>query len=189
MSSLASFKTFLMNDGRSHSFIQAIVAAISFRHSASLMESPTKHASITRLLQGVKRHLSSPPVRREPLTIPLLGDLMTLVTTTGNLQKWRTLWRMLMQFFAFLRWSDICQLKRKHLTISSSSMDIFIPSLKTVQLHIGQTVFVAALPDDLLCPVAFTNNYISHMKLHSPENWMLPRVNSSGQSQIALPRI
>ena len=186
VSSLASFITFLVNAGRSHSFIQTVISAISFRHSMSLADSPTQYPSIVRLLQGVKRHLSSPPICREPLTIPLLRDLMALVTVTGNFQKWRTLWRMLLQFFAFLRWSDICQLKRKHFKISPSSIDIFIPSSKTDQFHQGQTVFVAALHDDLLCPVAFTNKYISCLGIVSPEDWMLPRVNSAGRLQIAL---
>ena len=47
-------------------------------------------------------------------------------------------------------------------------------------------MFVAALPGDALCPVNFTNRYISLLGLHSQEDWMLPRINSAGVSQIAL---
>ena len=63
-------------------------------------------------------------------------------------------------FFAFLRISELLQLKRKNLTIHKTHAEFFISQAETDQLRESRTVFIARL-DGTECPVRLLLLYAS----------------------------
>jgi len=62
---------------------------------------------------GMKRKESETKVvhRAKPLELHMLKEALDLLKTDSSLRTWRTVWRMFVCYFCFLRFDDVKRLK------------------------------------------------------------------------------
>jgi len=96
------------------------LSAISHFYRARGLESPCDNSRVKMMMKGIKRQESQEiPIKRvKPLTVKILSESLALLTD-NSLVAWRTVWRMHICFFCFLRFDDLKRLKVIEMTISN----------------------------------------------------------------------
>ena len=187
---LAQFLVHLADTGSSTTQIQQVVTAAADSHAKQNLAAPSSHPLVKRVLTGIKKANAKPTIRREPLTFQILADCTRLARENGLIQQWRTfLWRMLMQFYAILRWDEGIQLRTVDLEISPQGLRIIIVRSKTDQLRLGHAGRVARQPGNQHdCPVNITEIYLRMLKFNNEQvNFLQPRIGRNEQGQYGIP--
>ena len=130
---------------RAYSTLPVILAAISHFHCRFYLPSPTTSRSITRSLEGAKRLFGSPSTSRKIITKSILDSLFAL-TSRRNISfvLLRTVWRIFIEFYGLLRFSEVSNLTFSDLTWTDLGFDLFIAKSKTDQHRKGDWVSIAA---------------------------------------------
>ena len=145
-----------------------ILSAISHFHCRHYFSSPTTSRAVTRALDGAKRLFGSPSNSRKIITKKMLDDLFLLtLRPDASFILFRTVWRVFMEFYGLLRFSEVSQLKISDISWTTLGFDIFIAKSKTDQTRKGDWVSIAAQPGSSQCPVAFTRKYFSLLPYES----------------------
>ena len=102
---------------RAYSTLPIILAAISHFHCRYHLPSPTTSRSITRSLEGAKRLFGFPSIPRKIITKSILDSLFAL-TLRPNVSFFllRTVWRIFIEFYGLLRFSEVSNLQISDLT-------------------------------------------------------------------------
>ena len=141
---------------RAYSSLPIILSAISHFHSKHYFTPPTISRSVTRSLAGAKRLFGSPSIPRKIITKEILRSLISLsFNQTVSFVTFRTVWRIVMEFYGLLRFNEVSNLKLKGLTyagliwVSTSLLAVRKP-IKQVKgtgwrLHGNQTLFSVLL--------------------------------------------
>ena len=79
----------------------------------------------------------------------------------------RTVWRIFIEFYGLLRFSEVSNLTFSDITWTDLGLDIFISKSKTDQTRQGAWVAIASQPNSLECPVSFTQKYFSMLPFTS----------------------
>jgi integrase len=106
-------------------------------------------------MEGLKRKLAKPKVKKEPVTIDMLSAMVGSLSSSPSLSEIRLL---AISYAAFLRYDEISSLRCCDITFSSRSMSVRINSSKTDQYRQGDSVLVA-WTDSALCPVSMLERY------------------------------
>jgi integrase len=109
-------------------------------------------------MEGLKRKLAKPKVKKEPVTIDMLSAMVGSLSSSPSLSEIRLLAISLLAYAAFLRYDEISSLRCCDITFSSRSMSVRINSSKTDQYRQGDSVLVA-WTDSALCPVSMLERY------------------------------
>ena len=142
--------------------VQSSSAAINDEHISQFFPSPTSHPTIRKLLAGARRLVGKPPKRAAPMTEEILfGVVGVLRNNMTDIVLWRTVWRMAMEFYGLLRWSEAVALRWSDLKLSHSCLVVTIRSSKTDQHGSGSTVEIHSQGNGqtLECPVYLTAQY------------------------------
>ena len=163
---------------RAYSTLPIILSAISHFHCRFYLPSPTTSRSITRSLEGAKRLFGSPSTSRKIITKAILDSLFAL-TSQQNISfvLLRTIWRIFIEFYGLLRFSEVSNLTFSDLTWTDLGFDLFISKSKTDQHRKGDWVSIAAQPGSPSCPVAFTRRYLSFLPYDS--GYIMPSLKKS----------
>ena len=168
---------------RAFSTLPVILSAISHFHCRSHFSSPTTSRAVTRSLQGAKRLFGSPSIPRKIITKSILSSLFVLtLRPDASFILFRTVWRIFMEFYGLLRFSEVKNLTIADIHWTDLGFDIFIAKSKTDQSCKGDWVAIASQPDFPECPVSFTRKYFS--LLPYSEGFVMPSVKSSVISHI-----
>lgn len=170
-----------------------LAAAVAHRHRAILLESPTDHSGFAKLMTGISKKLSRPSTSRVPITTDILTRMVDeyLLSdledgTTKNLLHWRTIWRVFMEFFGFLRWAEVKELRTADLTFTESHLRINVRRSKTDQVGRGAQVLVQREVDKsqhMYCPVHITEEYVKRLQYNGREGYLQPRIRSLVQGE------
>ena len=153
---------------RAFSTLPAILSAISHFHSRHYMHSPTTSRAVTRALDGAKRVFGSPSVPRKIITKSILHSLIALTfNPSSTFVIFRTVWRIAMEFYGLLRFSEVSRLTFSDISWTDIGFDIFITKSKTDQTCKGNWVSIASQPGSQWCPVALTRRYLSSLRYTS----------------------
>lgn len=106
-------------------------------------------------MEGLKRKLAKPKVKKEPVTIDMLSAMVGSLSSSPSLSEIRLL---AISYAAFLRYDEISSLRCCDITFSSRSMSVRINSSKTDQYRQGDSVLVART-DSALCLVSMLERY------------------------------
>ncbi len=166
--------------------VRRAAAAIAKAHEEVFAPRPTDNDGFRRLLKGIQRKLDKPAERAQktPFTPELLSRAVQteLRGPKKDLVAWRTVWRMLMEFHALARWSDVVQLEYKDIYFGTADggqyMRLTFRKSKTDQAGKGTTAFIRGT-ETSTCPVHLTREYAR----------LLGYVPCSAQVQIMQPRI
>ena len=152
----------LGNSANSPSPIISSIAAISWAHRMADFKDPTKNYLVIHTAEGLKRTLSKPKKRKEPITPEILSDLVQRYgkdNTVQNLLNIRTLVMALISFAGFLRFNELAKIKMGDLTFSNIHLSISIQSSKTDVYRQGDAVIIAKSKLST-CPVAMLELYL-----------------------------
>ena len=136
----------LVQQGKSIAVIQQFLFSTAWIHSVAGYPNPTNNNMVHTVLEGAKRLITTPSQRKEPITPEVLlkilhhlqGSKKTLTLTARRMMA-----LILLAYSAFLRCEEALTLRRSHIRIHTTHMDIYIPSSKTDQYREGRSVLVA----------------------------------------------
>ena len=126
---------------RKYSSLPTVLAAISHYHCRFYFPSPTTSRSITRSLEGAKRLYGSPSVSRKIITKIMLESLYSLTLShSASFVLLRTVWRIFMEFYGLLRFSEVSNLQFSDILWTDLGFDIFIS--KSIHLATDTSLLV-----------------------------------------------
>ena len=108
--------------------IISTVVSTSWSHRMANIKDPTKDTLVANTAEGLKRSLSKPKVRKEPITQEqLLSDMVLKYgedKSILNLLHIRKLAMSLISFAGFLRFNELAQIKMGDLAFTSTHLSI-----------------------------------------------------------------
>ena len=196
----AVFEHFLARtayDGTKTNYATA-AAAIAWRHCVAGYCAPNKSPRVGAIIAGAKRMLAAPAVRKAPLTISMLRELVKVPVSNlcsspdAPYSASRFRFYSLVAFYALLRYSDFAVLRVRHFSFVCEHMVITIPQSKCDQYRQGDTVTVAVNSGSpSLCPVNAARSYVAllHSASATEETYVLQSVIQGRDGQRALGRV
>ena len=120
----------------------------------------------------------SPSVPRKIITKSIPSSLFSLTLRQNvTFVLFRTVWRIFIEFYGLLRFSEVSNLTFSNITWTGLGIDIFISKSKTDQTRKGDWVAIASQPGSPECPVSFTRKYLSMLPYDS--GYFMPSLKSS----------
>ncbi len=160
-------------------------------------------ARADRMMEGAKRIAVE---RREPVkkaaevTLDLLKRAVERYITPhsenihkADVYKLRTIYRLVVEYFTFCRFSDFNKLQARHISRVGNNVEIIFPSSKNDQMHEGQKTVMAA-NRSTFCPVKLSVLYYKRfnfkMGMENGDNSFLhARIRKRGGTHIADGRV
>ena len=104
---LALYMQHLNTAKHSRSAVEEVVHALAWVHKMAGIESPTESPLVQSVLEGLRRILSKPKVRKEPVSIEMLQAMVEAAGPTPSLSDVRLLAVCLVAFAGFLRCDEL----------------------------------------------------------------------------------
>ena len=117
-------------------------------------------------LDGLRRTLARPKVRKKPITADMLKAMVEAAGLDPSLAEIRLLAVCLLAFAGFMRCDELVKLKCDDITFNSESMVVRVQFSKTDQYLDGASLVIArtGLPT---CPVAMMESFFHREELES----------------------
>ena len=133
--------------------VEEAVHALSWLHGLAGLQPLGGLPLVQTTLEGLKRTLARPKVRKEPITADMLKAMVEAAGPDPSLTEIRLLAVCLLAFAGFMRCDELVKLKCDDITFNSESMVVRVQSSKTDQYRDGASLVIArtGLPT---CPVA-----------------------------------
>ena len=146
--------------------VEEAVHALSWLHGLAGLQPLGGLPSVQTTLEGLKRTLARPKVRKEPITADMLKAMVEAAGPDPSLTEIRLLAVCLLAFAGFMRCDELVKLKCDDITFNSESMVVRVQSSKTDQYRDGASLVIArtGLPT---CPVAMMERYFHRGELES----------------------
>lgn len=155
---VALYLTHLSKTAATFSSINQAISAIAWAHGISGMDSPTGHIMVKETINGLKRKLAKPCVRKEPFEPNHIRSFFD-VLVNDSVSDLRNTTLIVLSFYALLRFDEVSRLKCKDISLSEDFVEIHIDRSKRDQLRQGDTVLVASMGGKY-CPVELLINYL-----------------------------
>ena len=146
--------------------VEEAVHALSWLHGLAGLQPLGGLPLVQTTLEGLKRTLARPKVRKEPITADMLKAMVEAAGPVPSLTEIRLLAVCLLAFAGFMRCDELVKLKCDDITFNSESMVVRVQSYKTDQYRDGASLVIArtGLPT---CPVAMMERYFYRGELES----------------------
>ncbi|XP_072033364.1 uncharacterized protein [Amphiura filiformis] len=170
---IALYLTHLSQTATSPAPITKAVSGLSWAHKMAGVPDPTSASMVLFTHEGLKRKLSKPIVKKEPITSQMIRDLVDAYVPEGrrgvqNLMNIRTVTMCLVAYSAFLRFDELSEIKLRHLNFTEKGVEICIPSSKTDVYRQGRSVAVSKL-NTPTCPVKMLEVYLDLVQVQSEQ--------------------
>ena len=167
----------------SKSSIEAAVYGLNWAHEMAGLDSPTSHPLVHAALEGARRQLGKPTVKKEPVTPEMLWSLVEKFDgRNASLTDLRGLAICVLGYAGFLRYDEIAGLRFSDVKILEEHLDLFIASSKTDKLRNGDSVLIARTGNST-CPVGIIQRYINATKEPSlSNNYLFRSINAKKQA-------
>jgi integrase len=157
--------------------IERRLSTISQAHQLAGYESPTKTATVREVMKGIRRELSTAPVKKKAIT---LAELRGIVATCGtDLQGRRDRALLLIGFLGALRRSELIALNVEHVAFEDEGLRLLITRSKTDQEGVGREIGLPASKQTELCPVLALRAWCGTARISSGP--IFRRLNRSGK--------
>jgi integrase len=127
------------------------LAAVSQLHGQAGFESPTRSWAVKQFWQGLRREVGIAPVRKQPVLIRDLQQILAAVPDTLAGTRDRAV--LLIGFAAALRRSELAALEVADIATTAEGLVLTIRRSKTDQAGEGRRVGIPAGGDPATCPV------------------------------------
>lgn len=139
--------------------------SIKWYHDLNLHSNPCDDKLISVFLEGGKRTLSKPIIKKDPITPDILNKIIDMYGKDhSNLKNVRLCAMLLLGYAGFLRYSEIANLKMENIKFFPSYIVVNIVSGKTDVYRRGNNVVIAKT-NGKACPVSWLLRYISLAEL------------------------
>ncbi|CAC5408408.1 unnamed protein product [Mytilus coruscus] len=156
---------YLMQSVKHYSTIEAACYAIKWAHSLAGFEDPCDSDIVKCIVEASKRKLNRPIQKKEPMNANIMLSLFKKFgVTNSSLKNLRLLAMCFLAYSGFLRYSELCQIRAKHITFGNDHIDIYIESSKTDCYRKGKKFLIAKL-DQAHCPVKILSDYLDKAKI------------------------
>ena len=173
----------LKKSASSKSTIEAAVYGLRWAHQVAGLESPTEHPIVQMAMEGARKQLGKPTVKKEPVTPEILKELVEKVGgARASLVDVRGLCICLLGYAGFLRHDEIVKLQFSDILFKQGHVELTIRSSKTDKYRDGDTVVIARTGSPA-CPVAMLDRYITMVKEPAGSSKQLFRpINAKSQT-------
>jgi integrase len=128
------------------------------------LPSPTDHILVQESLQGFRRRLAKPTVRKDPFLQIHIHQLITIIDRLSLVDVRNTV-LIVVAYFALLRVSELHHIRACDIVVYDNRVEIGIPSSKCDQLRAGDRVLIAKL-GGTFCPVELFLYYLKIVKIN-----------------------
>ena len=183
----ALYLQFLAKSSRSKASVEEAVNAIAWVQRLAGHQPVSASPFIRATLEGLQRQLARPKVRKEPVTVEMLGSMVKSLGAMPKLSDIRLVAGALLTFAAFLRFDELAKLRCCDITFTESALSVHITSSKTDQYRQGDTVLVARTGSPT-CPVAMLERYVAAAEISlSSELHLFRGVTRTGKGERLRP--
>jgi integrase len=130
---------------------------------------------VKNILEGAKRKLATPTVKKEPITPELLSLMYNSNYKENDLFSQRTICACLLAYAGFLRVSELLQIRRSDITFEATYICIFVPNNKTDIYRDGNSVVIVGT-DSNLCPAKNLELYLVWGNILADSNEFIFRI-------------
>eukprot|EP00731_Ephydatia_muelleri_P005241 Em0002g1417a len=149
--------------------VEEAVHALSWLHGLAGLQPLGGSTLVKANLEGLRRILAKPKVRKEPVTADMLKAMVEAAGLAPSLTVVRLLAVYLVAFAGFRRCDELIRLRCEDITFSAEGMIIIIVSSKTDQYREGSSLVIART-GGLTCPVGMMEKYFQMGELnHTPK--------------------
>lgn len=150
---------------KSISKIDEAVYAISWAHKLAGYSDPCKSELVVSVREGSHRKIGHTTSRKEPITADILQKLVTKFgKNCNNLKELRIACMCLIGYAGFLRFSELSNIRRSHVSFYATHVKLFIVKSKTDIYREGKEVVISRTQNDT-CPVSMLERYLSVAKI------------------------
>jgi integrase len=138
--------------------IQAFYS-IRWAHYVISVISPTESFLVKNILEGAKRRLCVPTVKKDPVTPELLPKMYDSLFSANNVYNQRTICACLLAYAGFMRISELLNLRICDINFSQEYISVFIEKSKTDVYRDGNWLIICRTGSPL-CPVRNLELYL-----------------------------
>ena len=153
------------------------LAAISQLHSQAGFESPTRSWAVKQFLQGLRRELGVAPVRKKPVLVADLQEILQQIPDSLLGKRDRAL--LLVGFSGGFRRSELIGLNVEDLEATRDGMVVHIRRSKTDQEGEGRKLGIPAGAEETTCPIRALSDWST--AAHLSAGPLFRSVNRHGQ--------
>lgn len=149
----------LIQNGCSVAVLESSFYYIKWFHDFHFKNNPCSDKFLNLILEGGRRLLSKPVIKKEPITPDILRRVVLRFGDCNNLSKLRTVVLFLLGYCGFLRYSELANIRMSNIETFDNHIKIRIEKSKTDIYRRGNSVVIASTGTDL-CPVLWLKRYI-----------------------------
>ena len=165
VASVAIYISGLVQQSVSESVLLAHFYSIKWFHDFYLLENPCDNKLIHMMIEGSKRILGRPVIKKEPITALYLEKIVRQFgADRKHLPNVRICTMMLVAFAGFLRYIELANLKMCNIKFVDSYVSLNIEGGKTDPYRRGNNVIISKT-DCSTCPVTWLLTYINLAEL------------------------
>lgn len=153
------------NQGKKWNTLSRRLAAISQLHQRAGFDSPTATWAMKQFLAGLRRELGVAPVRKKPVLVADLKEIVGMLPTSLLGKRDRAL--LLLGFTGALRRSELIALDLEDLERTREGLIVHIRRSKTDQEGEGRKVGIPQGADQATCPVWALEQWLQAAKIES----------------------
>ena len=144
--------------------VEEAVHALSWLHELAGLQQLGGSPLVKCTVEGLKRILAKPKVRKEPVTADMLKAMVEAAGPDPPLSEVRLLAVCLVAFAGFLRCNELVKLKCSDIIFNTEGMSINVQSSKTDQYREGASLVIART-GLVTCPVSMMERHFRIGKL------------------------
>ncbi|XP_065940519.1 uncharacterized protein [Magallana gigas] len=152
--------------------------AISWAHEISGTQNPCHSSLVVSVLEGARRLSAKPVTKKEPITSEILQQIVNRYGTgSSSLPDIRISCMCLLSYAAFLRFSELVNLKRSDITFYEDHLSLYISKSKTDKYKTGSNVIVSKT-NNVTCPYGMLQLYLKIADIASDSDCFIFRALS-----------
>ena len=160
----------LSESAKTTSKVDEAVYAISWAHKLAGYSDPCKSDLVISVREGSHRKIGHTTNRKEPITADILHKIVSQFGQNyNNLKDIRIACMCLISYAGFLRFSELSNLRRSHISFYSTHVKLFLVQSKTDIYREGREVVISRTGSET-CPVNMLDRYLSMAKINVDSN-------------------
>ena len=145
--------------------VTTVVYGLNWLHKALRLQNPCESAIVKTMVEGAKRILKRPTLKKEPMSPINLRRLANTLRKDANLL--RTLTMAIPAYAGFFRYDEVSRIRRSDILFEKFFMKIFIEKSKCDQYRAGAWVNIARTNRRHTCPYKVLTKYLETADIDS----------------------